>query len=265
MATPTLTRRTTLTSLPGGAVALATPGIMRAQALTKVRFGTNWIAEAGHGGYYQSLADGTDERAGLDVETPMGGPQGNNRLLFYTRQLDFHIGGNMIQAFAAVREDIPSKVVAAIFQKDPQCLITHSGAYPKFEDMLTAESILLSNEAVASFYQWMMARFGFRLEQVKPYNCNYAPFPVDPLAVQQGYATSDPYKVGLEGNFTPDVFWLADQGFSTYATTIEALNEMIEQRPGVVQKFVDASILGYTNFLYGDRSAAMALSQGRAE
>lgn len=259
MAASQLTRRTALKSLAAGSAILAAPGLVRAQALTKIRFGTNWVAEAEHGGYYQAIADGTYERAGLDVEIVMGGPQSNNRLLFYTRQLDFYMGGNMIQAFYAVREEIPSKVVAAIFQKDPQCLITHPGAYPAFEDMLKAETILLSNEAVASFYQWMIARFGFRSEQVKPYTYNYAPFLVDPLAVQQGYATSDPYKVGLEGGFEPKVYLLADQGFSTYSTTIEALSETIEQRPDVVQKFVDASILGYTNFLYGDRTAALAL------
>lgn len=259
MAASSLTRRTALKSLMAGSVVLAAPGIVRAQTPTKVRFGTNWIAEAEHGGYYQALADGTYEKAGLDVEIVMGGPQSNNRLMFYSRQLDFYMGGNMIQAFSAVREEIPSKVVAAIFQKDPQCLITHPGAYPKFEDMLTAETILLSNEAVASFYQWMISRFGFKQEQVKPYTYNYAPFLVDPKAVQQGYATSDPYKVGLEGGFTPDVFLLADQGFSTYSTTIETLTETIETRPEIVQKFVDASILGYTNYLYGDRAAANAL------
>ncbi len=254
-----LTRRTTMKTMLAGAAALAAPTVLRAQALTKVKFGTNWIAEAEHGGYYQAVADGTFEKLGLDVEIVMGGPQSNNRLLFYTRGLDFYMGGNMIQAFSAVREEIPSKVVAAIFQKDPQCLIAHPGVYPTFEDLKSAESIFLSNEAVASFYQWMITRFGFRPEQVKPYTYNYAPFLLDKTSVQQGYATSDPYKVGLEGGFTPDVFLLADQGFSTYSTTIEARTETIEGTPDLVQRFVDGAILGYTNFLYGDNTAARAL------
>jgi NitT/TauT family transport system substrate-binding protein len=253
------TRRRTVTSLLAGPAILAAPQVLRAQDLTKVRFGTNWVAEAEHGGFYQSVADGTYAALGLDVEIVMGGPQSNNRLLFYTRGLDFYMGGNMIQAFSAVREDIPSKVVAAIFQKDPQCLIAHPGAYAAWEDLKSAESIYLSNEAVASFYQWMITAFGFRPEQVKPYTYNYAPFLLDPTSVQQGYATSDPYKVGLEGGFTPDVFLLADQGFSTYSTTIEARTETIEGQADIVQRFVDGSILGYTNFLYGDNAAARDL------
>lgn len=238
---------------------LASPAILRAQTRKRVRFGTNWVAEAEHGGYYQAIADGTYERAGLDVEIVMGGPQSNNRLLFYTRGLEFYMGGNMIQAFSAVREEIPSRVVAAIFQKDPQCLLAHPGAYATFEDLLNAQSILLSNEGVASYYQWMINRYGFSQEQVRPYTYNYAPFLSDPLSVQQGYATSDPYKVALEAGFEPDVFLLADQGFSTYSTTIEARNETIEADPEMVQAFVDASILGYTNFLYGDNAAAREL------
>jgi len=253
-----LTRRTALQGMIAGTAVLAAPAVL-GQTRTKVRFGTNWVAEAEHGGYYQAIADGTYERAGLDVEIAMGGPQSNNRLAFYTRSIDFYMGGNMIQAFAAVREDIPSKVVAAMFQKDPQCLIAHPGVYKEFKDLLGAESVIISNEAVASFYQWMISKYGFRPEQVKPYTYNYAPFLVDKTAIQQGYATSDPYKVALEGGFTPDVFLLADQGFSTYATTIEARNETIEKDPDLVRRFVEASILGYTNFLYGDNAAARAL------
>ena len=39
-------------------------GAVQAQALDKVRFGTNWVAEAEHGGFYQALADGTYKKYG---------------------------------------------------------------------------------------------------------------------------------------------------------------------------------------------------------
>ena len=41
-----------------------------AQPLDKVTFGTNWVAQAEHGGYYQALADGTYKKYGLDVDDP---------------------------------------------------------------------------------------------------------------------------------------------------------------------------------------------------
>ncbi|MXY34512.1 MAG: ABC transporter substrate-binding protein, partial [Boseongicola sp. SB0664_bin_43] len=48
-----------------------------ATAADKVVFATNWLAQGGHGGFYQALADGTYEEHGLDVEIQMGGPQMN--------------------------------------------------------------------------------------------------------------------------------------------------------------------------------------------
>ena len=47
-----------------------------AEAADKVRFGTNWLAEAEHGGYYQAVADGTYAKYGLDVDHRPGRPAG---------------------------------------------------------------------------------------------------------------------------------------------------------------------------------------------
>src|SRR5215472_6399784 len=46
------------------AVAQNKPGMDK---LDKVSFGTNWVAEAEHGGFFQALADGTYKKYGLDV------------------------------------------------------------------------------------------------------------------------------------------------------------------------------------------------------
>jgi len=77
----------------------------------------------------------------------------------------------------------------------------------------------------------------------------------------QGYLSSEPYLVEKEAGFTPSVFLLADAGYSTYATTIETMAETINNKPEVVQCFVDGSIKGWYNYLYGDRSAADKLIQ----
>ncbi len=75
-------------------------------AADKVRFGTNWVAEAEHGGFYQALADGTYAKFGLEVEIVPGGPQINNRILLSAGKLDFYISANFLQAFAAVDRNI---------------------------------------------------------------------------------------------------------------------------------------------------------------
>src|SRR5947209_8462239 len=96
-----------------------------AQSLDKVSFGTNWVAEGEHGGFYQALADGTYRRYGLDVTIVPGGPQVNNRILLPLGKIDFYLSANLLQAFDAVEQNVPTVSVAALFQKDPQVLLAH--------------------------------------------------------------------------------------------------------------------------------------------
>ncbi|MGB6637610.1 MAG: ABC transporter substrate-binding protein, partial [Bradyrhizobium sp.] len=68
--------------------AAISPG--RAQTtLDKVSFGTNWVAEAEHGGFFQAVADGTYQKYGLDVTIVPGGPNENNRILLIAGKIDF--------------------------------------------------------------------------------------------------------------------------------------------------------------------------------
>jgi NitT/TauT family transport system substrate-binding protein len=241
-------------------VACGAGGGRAQQPLAEVTFGTNWLAQAEHGGYYQAVADGTFERYGLKVAIVPGGPRGNNRMLMTVGKLDFYMGGSMIQAFSAAEKSIPTVVVAAHFQKEPQVLLSHPGqGLDTFADLRKSNDILLSKEGMATFFQWMKAEFGFRDEQVKPYGFNPAPFIANKASVQQGYVTSEPLTIEKAAGFKPNVFLLADHGFSTYSTTVETRREVVENNPDLVQRFVDASAIGWYNYLYGDNARANAL------
>jgi NitT/TauT family transport system substrate-binding protein len=231
-----------------------------AQTLEKVSFGTNWLAQAEHGGFYQAVADGTYKKYGLDVTIIPGGPQSNNRMMLPVGKIDFYMGGNMLQAFSAVQENIPTIVVGASFQKDPQVLIAHPGeGFETFTDLKKSNDILVSKEGLASYFQWMKSEYGFKEEQTKPYTYNPAPFLANKKAVMQGYLSSEPVSIEKAAGFKPKVFLLADAGFDTYSTTIETRRELVEKKPEMVQKFVEASMLGWANYLYGDNAAANAL------
>jgi NitT/TauT family transport system substrate-binding protein len=223
-----------------------------AQALDKVTFGTNWVAEAEHGGFYQALADGTYKKFGLDVTIVPGGPNVNNRILLPVGRIDFFMSANTLQSFDAVEQSVPTLVVAAMFQKDPQVLIAHPGpGVDKFED-LKGLTLFISKEGIASYYQWLKSDFGFSEARVKPYTFNPQPFLADKNSAMQGYVTSEPYAIETQGHFRPRVFLLADHGFDTYSTLIETRRDLVEQKPDLVQRFVDASIVGWYNYIYGD-------------
>jgi NitT/TauT family transport system substrate-binding protein len=236
---------------------LAAPAF--AQPLDKVSFGTNWLAEAEHGGHYQALADGTYRKFGLDVTIVPGGPNVNNRILLPVGKLDFYMSANTLQGFDAVEQNIPTLAVAAMFQKEPQILMTHpEQGIEKFED-LKKLTLFISQEGLASYFQWLKADFGFSETQVKPYTSNPQPFLADKRSAMQGYVTSEPYAIEKVAGFKPKIFLIADQGFNSYSTLIETRRDLVDKKPDLVQRFVDASIIGWYNYLYGDNRAANAL------
>ncbi len=240
------------------AALIAAPALALAQ--DKVTFATNWKAQAAHGGFYQAVADGTYRRYGLEVTIQPGGPQVNNRPLLPAGRIDFLMTGNLLHNFDNVKNGVPTVVVAAMFQKDPQALIAHPGqGFEKFEALKDAPVALIAKDGQFSWWQWLKVTHGFRDEALKPYNYNLGPFLANKKAIQQGYSVAEPIYVENQGRFKPVVHLLADHGFSTYSTVIEARLDTVKNKPDLVQRFVDASILGWVNYLYGNRAAANAL------
>jgi NitT/TauT family transport system substrate-binding protein len=243
-----------LRTISAGLVALiALAPSLRAQTTRtydKVTIGTNWVAEAEHGGFYQALADGTYRKYGLNVNIVQGGPNTNNRILLPVGKLDFYLSADTLQGFDAVAENIPTIEVAALFQKDPQVLIAHPDqSVQKFSDLKNL-TLFVSKEGMATYFQWLKADYGFKDSQVKPYTFNPQPFLADKKSAMQGYVTSEPFAIEKAAHFKPKVFLLADQGFSTYSTLIETRRDLVDKNPDLVQRFVDATIIGWYNYIY---------------
>ncbi|THD52336.1 MAG: ABC transporter substrate-binding protein [Bradyrhizobium sp.] len=228
-------------------------------ALDKVSFGTNWVAEAEHGGFFQALADGTYKNYGLDVTIVPGGPNDNNRMLLIAGKLDFFMAANTLMSFDAVANNVPVVTVAAIFQKDPQVLLTHPESKIARLEELKPLTLFVSKEGISSYFQWLKSEFGFSEEKVRPYTFNPQPFLADKQSAMQGYVTSEPYAIEKSAGFKPGIILLADYGFNTYSTLIETRADVIDKKPDLVQRFVDASIVGWYHYLYGDNAPANAM------
>jgi NitT/TauT family transport system substrate-binding protein len=248
-------------ALTAGLVAIVmslSPG--RAQtALDKVSFGTNWVAEAEHGGFFQAVADGTYQAYGLDVTIVPGGPNNNNRMLLISGKLDFFMAANSLMSFDAVANNVPVVSIAAIFQKDPQVLLTHPESKITRLEELKPLTLFVSKEGVSSYFQWLKSEYGFSEEKVKPYTFNSQPFIADKQSAMQGYVTSEPFAIEQSAKFKPGIILLADYGFNTYSTLIETRGDLIDKKPDLVQRFVDASIVGWYHYLYGDNAPANAM------
>jgi len=236
------------------AVLLARP----AGALDQVSLGTDWKAEAEHGGYYQAIATGIYAKYGIEVSLRQGGPQVNHSQLLAAGRLDFDETPNSFIPLNFVKENIPMVAVAAMFQKDPMVLIAHADVGNDTLAALKGKPIMIGADTRVGSWLFLKSKFGYTDDQIRPYNFNVAPFMADKNAVQQGYLTSEPFLIEKAGA-KPVVFLLANEGYATYASVIQTSRKMVEEKPDLVQRFVNASIEGWYSYLYGDPSPANAL------
>jgi len=251
----TLTVRTFL----GIGIALgAALALCRGTAAETVNFGTDWKAEAEHGGFYQAIATGIYQRHGLEVTLRPGGPQVNHAQLLAAGVLDFNIASNSFVPLNFVQENIPMVAVAAIFQKDPSVLIAHPGQGADSLAALKGKPIMIGSDTRVTSWQFLKQKFGYTDDQIRPYSFSVAPFLADPQAIQQGYLTSEPFMIEKEG-VHPVVMLLADAGYQGYGALIETSDKLVRDKPDLVQRFVDASIEGWYSYLYGDPTPGNAL------
>ncbi len=236
-------------------VALALPGAASAES---VAFGTDWKAEAEHGGFYQAIATGIYQRYGLDVTLRPGGPQVNHAQLLAAGVLDFNIASNSFVPLNFVREQIPMVAVAAIFEKDPSVLIAHPGQGDDSLAALKGRPIMISGDTRVTSWLFLKQKFGYTDDQIRPYSFSVAPFLADKKAIQQGYLTSEPFIIEKEG-VHPVVLLLADAGYGSYGALIETSEKLVRDKPDLVQRFVDASIEGWYSYLQGDPAPGNAL------
>lgn len=245
------------------AAALALTACGRSQApthgLIRIRFVTDWKAQPEQGGYYEALAEGLYRKHGLQVKIIEGGPSVNVPQMLAGGAADFGIGSNAFIPLNLVRAGVPIRAVMAVFQKDPQVLITHPRQDVKRLADMKGKPIMVSDATVATFWPWLKAKYGFSDRQIRKYAFNLAPFLADPTAIQEGYVTSEPYTIERQGHFKPQVFLLADHGYPGYANMVLVPQSWIDRHPAAVQAFVDATRQGWHDYLYGNPAPANAL------
>jgi len=226
---------------------------------TMIRFATDWRAEAEHGGFYEALATGEYAKRGLDVRIIPGGPNVNVPELVASGAVELGDGSNSFIVMNMAEAHAPVRAVAAFMQKDPQVLLAHPDAgIRSFADM-RGHPILLSDASKTAFWPWMKKRYGFTDDQARSYSSNNDQFIQTKNAVQEGYLTSEPYTIEQAAHFKPVVFLLADQGYPSYAAMVLAPVRLIDSNPAAVRAFVEASAVGWRNYLHGDPRPADAL------
>lgn len=216
-----------------------------AHAQDKVTFLTSWYAQAEHGGYYQAIATGIYKKHGLDVTVKMGGPQVNAVQLVAAGQADFFMGKDF-QVLSGIEQGVPLTTVAALFQKEPQGMVTHTDVNTLAD--LKDKTVLVATSGRSTWWPWLKLKYGFTDAQARPYTSNMQPFFADKNIAQQGYPGSEPYtaeKAGQKVKF----FLFADEGYPPYGNTIATMQKTVKERPEMVHRFVRATLEGWKSYL----------------
>jgi len=223
-----------------------------------ITFATDWKAQAEHGGFYQALAKGYYAKRGLKVTVRPGGPQTDNPRLMAAGALDIAIASNNFQPLNLIAAGADVKVVMTTFQKDPQVLMVHPEVEASGFADLKGMPIFLADSALATFWPWLKTKFDYEDRQIRKYTYSLAPWLVNKGSVQEGYLSSEPYsaeKVGVK----PKVFLFADEGYLGYAGMVMVRGTFLKENKDIVQAFVDASLEGWKDYLWGDPSAGNTL------
>ena len=228
-----------------GAFAVALLSAGPALALDEISFGTNWLAEAEHGGFYQAKAAGIYKKCNLDVTIKMGGPQVNGMQLLGAGKTDFLMSYDF-SVLKAIQAGIPAVTVGTSFQFDLQGLMTH----PDVKSLagLKDKKILVATAGRSNWWPWMKAKYGYKESQTKPYTFNLQPFLADKNATQQGYLSSEPYAAQSKGHKV-NFFLFAKDGYPPYGTTIVTTQNLVKNKPDLVARFVRASIEGWKSYM----------------
>ncbi len=232
----------------------------RAQTLERLSFNTDWRAEAEHGGYYQAIAAGIYKKYGIECDLRPGGPSLNISQLLLAGRVDM-VMSNSFEALTFVRENAPFFTIAAIFQKDPQVLIGHPGSGFDSFDKLKGRTLLIGSGGRVTYWPYLRKKFGLSDSQLRSYTFNMAPFLADPNSVQQGFLSSEPYSIAQALGKPPEVMLIADAGFSAYQETIAISRKLATEKKELIQRFVDATLEGWAQYLKGgpETEAANAL------
>lgn len=236
--------RTAATLLVGAGAWLGT--LAPILAADKVSFLTSWFAQAEHGGFYQAKATGLYDRAGLDVDLRMGGPQINGIQLLTGGDADIMMGFDT-QAMTAVEHGLPVVAVAASFQYDMQGIMTHPDI--KSLDALKGHKILLASTAYSTFWPWLKERYGYTDDQAGAYTFNLQPFFTDPALAQQAYATAEPFEA-KKTNVPINFYLFAKFGYPPYGETVITTHPYLTKNPDVVKRFVAASMEGWKSYMH---------------
>jgi len=222
-------------------------------APVKVTFQTDWYPQPEHGGYYQALAKGYYAEEGLDVEILPGGPNAQvmGSVAIGRADLGMTNGDDVILAIA---RGVPIKMVGAEMQRDAQGILFH--AEHPLKSLKDLQGRTLMAGAGSAWIEVLRKKEGIEFTLL-PLVGDLARFMNSDEFVQQCFVTNEPY-IARQRGASVGALLIANDAYEPYRVMI-AGRLFLASHPGIVQKFVRASVRGWVDYLTGDPAPANKL------
>jgi NitT/TauT family transport system substrate-binding protein len=221
--------------------------------LTPITIQMDWYAQPEHGGFYQALAKGFYREVGLDVTILPGGPNALVTQKVAQGRAEFAIGRSD-DVILHTSRGVPLMIGGALMQKDPQAILFHKESGIKDFPDLDGRTIMAGPGS--AFILLLEKKYGISLN-ITPLDYGMSRFLADKNFIQQCFITNEPYYVGKEGaNY--GTLLISDSGFEPYRVWYFRA-DLARNRPEIVKAFNEASVRGWQDYMFGDRSAANKL------
>jgi len=212
--------------------------------LFHIVFQTDWYPQPEMGGFYQAQLQGLYKAQGLDVEIAPGGPTTVAGQQVATGAAQFGMSSSDLVLVDNAR-GIPEVAVGATMQQDPQAVMVHEGSpVHSFAD-LEGRSIAVRPGSI--WFEYLVKRYNLKNVRETPATYSVANFISDPNYIQQAFVTSEPYFANKAGAPARTLL-ISSTEYQPYRVFFTS-RQFLADHPDVVQRFVNASIQGWQNYL----------------
>lgn len=213
------------------------------EEITSVRL--KWISQAQFAGIYSAEANGYYKDEGLNVRIDPAGPNISSIQSVVSGANDFGIAGAE-QIITAIDSGLPIKAIAVIYRETPEALTSLKSANITKPEDLIGKTVGVIYENDENLYRMFLENAGVdeNLINEVPAITGISQLLTNSVDAKMAYEMNDSILLNIEGEEV-NILRFRDFGVKFYADAIFTTNELIENDPGKVRKFVNASIKGW--------------------
>ena len=212
--------------------------------LIQVNLQADWYPQPEQGGFFNAAVKGFYKAEGLEVNILPLPAYGSGLPSIAHGDVEFGLISSD-KILETVSHSVPLVAVGATMQHDPQAIMMHRDSpVHTFADL---EGHTVAAQPAATWLRYVVSKYRLNNVHETPATHSIANFLADPGYIQQIFITSEPYFVTKAGG-TYRTMLIGTAGYDPYRVFFTR-QQLIDEHPEIVGKFVRASIRGWMDYI----------------